>query len=199
MGMTCSLWRASESDIERLSTASVADIETFMFGRPTAPPKRQPGLVGWLKSLSPIQIETAGDTPLADDFDERADRELHLEGTWHGLHYLFTGTAWEGEEPACLLLKGGDDLGDDEIGNSVPRVVRPQRLEEFAKYLSQLSDTELTRRYNPVMMMKLDIDPGQWDEREQEELAGLLAAYRDVRDFVGQAAAAGDGLIIHVD
>ena len=197
--MTCGLWRATESDIQRLSAGSVGDVETFLFGRPTAPRKRPPGLVGWLKSLSPITVETAEDVPLPDDFAERADRELHFEGTWHGLHYLFTGTAWEGEEPACLLLKGGGDLGDNEIGNSVPRVLQPDRVRQFANYLSQLSETELTRRYNPVMMIKLDIDPGQWDEREDEELQNLLDAYRELRQFVHDTAAAGEGLIIHVD
>jgi hypothetical protein len=51
--------------MENLGRASSDQIEEYLFGEPIeapAPPKRR-GLIGWLKSLSPITIETPrGDT-----------------------------------------------------------------------------------------------------------------------------------------
>src|SRR5688500_6275073 len=35
-----------------------------------------------------------------------------LDKAWHGIHYLLTGTAWEGAEPLNFLVAGGRPVGD---------------------------------------------------------------------------------------
>ena len=45
---------------------------------------------------------------------------LDLDKAWEPLHFLLTGTALEGEEPACYLARGGEELAeqlDDELGD----------------------------------------------------------------------------------
>src|SRR5829696_7547426 len=34
----------------------------------------------------------------------------NFEKSWHGLHFLLTGTAWEGEPPLNFLLAGGREI-----------------------------------------------------------------------------------------
>ena len=38
--------------------------------------------------------------------------ELDIGEAWHGLQYLLTGTAWEGQPPLDFLVPGGDEVGD---------------------------------------------------------------------------------------
>jgi Domain of unknown function (DUF1877) len=200
MGMTCTLWRVALSDAQRLANTSPDQIEEFLFGeriRTRSPTKRQ-GLIGWLKSLSPITIETTTGSPPTDSSHTRARGQLDLDWAWHGLHFLLTSTAWEGDEPACFLLKGGDDLGEDEIGNDVPRVLSPVQVQRFAQFLAQLSAEELTRRYGPARMMKLEIYPEVWNRGRESELPDLLDAFEQLREFVRTAATEGEAVIILV-
>jgi hypothetical protein len=39
--------------------------------------------------------------------DDASGRLLRLEKSWHGLHYLLTGSARGGKEPLCFLDQGG--------------------------------------------------------------------------------------------
>ena len=52
--------------------------------------------------------------------------ELDLDKAWHGIHFLLTGSAWEGEEPLCYLLAGGQEVGDEDVGYGPARVLRPR-------------------------------------------------------------------------
>ncbi len=58
-----------------------------------------------------------------DDHEAEAD----LDKAWHGIHYLLTGTAWKGEPPLCYLVRGGQTIGDVEVGYGPARVSTPRR------------------------------------------------------------------------
>jgi hypothetical protein len=49
-----------------------------------------------------------------------------LEKSWQGIHYLLTGTAWEGDPPLNFLLAGGREV-DIEIGLGPPASIRRPR------------------------------------------------------------------------
>ena len=50
---------------------------------------------------------------------------VDLDKAWHGVHYLLTGTAWEGEPPLNFVVEGGADLDYDGPWNSSPRIFTP--------------------------------------------------------------------------
>ena len=203
MGMTCTLHRVAAARIDGLigSPASVrafleADDENWIISRPK-------GLIGFLLRLTPMSVETATPKePLTpEDMDRLRETECDLEGAWHGLHFLFTGTAWEGNEPACYLVQGGEDLGDDDF--DVPlRLLRPEHVRDFNRVLGDLSEDELRRRYDPKRMTGLKIDSvGLWQSATAPAgvvPALLLEAFNELRVFTGRAAAAGDAIVVHL-
>src|SRR5689334_13623314 len=114
MGLTCSLHRASEVEINRLLAEPDA-MAGFLYPEdgltPQAKEVRPKGVLGWLLRLAPITIEE-----VVPDSDHGAsvrrldlDRSIDIDQGWHGLHFLFTGTANEGDEPACYFARGGED------------------------------------------------------------------------------------------
>jgi Domain of unknown function (DUF1877) len=122
-----------------------------------------------------------------------------LEKAWHGLHFLFTGTAWEGEEPACFLVRGGEEIGDEDLGYSSIRVLVPHRLREFARFLDGLTPDELRRRFDPRRMMELKIYPEVWIRKNsniEAEFEYLLTSFDELRQFVSDTVKAGDGAIV---
>ena len=64
---------------------------------------RPKGVLGWLLRLTPITIEEVvpGSSGGAAIHPPDPDRSIDIDQGWHGLHFLFTGTADEGDEPAC--------------------------------------------------------------------------------------------------
>ena len=204
MGMTGGLYRASEAEIQKLLDAPDT-IEAFVESSTWAPPVREvrpKGMFGWLLKLTPVTIhETDPDAEPPPGYDPANDRpHCDLEGVWHALHFLFTGTAWEGDAPACYLISGGQDIGDpDELGYSSLHALGPDQTQRFAQFLNSLSREELTRRDDPKKMTALGIDGG-WSDAESRALrfGHVLDGYEQLRAFVQATVDAKSGLIVYV-
>lgn len=108
----------------------------------------------------------------------------NFEKSWHGFHYLLTGTAWEGDPPLNFLLVGGREL-DIEIGMAPPRAYSVAETRVIAGALARLDDAELRRRFSPAEMMRLEIYPEVWEDAEEvdrllEDMTGLRTALEAV-------------------
>jgi len=199
MGMTGGLVRASAGDIQRLREQP-SDLPDFLGCNVWAPPLRAvrpKGVLGWLWRFSPITVEEVDPAAVPPARVKPVRPHVDLEKAWHGLHFLFTGTAWEGDEPACYLTRGGEDIGDEDLGYSSIRVLDPERLRAFRGFLDGLSPEELRRRFEPRRMTELEIYPEVWDDESEAktELDYLLASFEALRQFVAETADAGDGAI----
>ena len=203
MSLTCSLHRASEPDIDRL-LAAPGEVAGFLYledgSAPAVRQIRPRGVLGWLSRILPITIEeVVPDSTGSEDFrPPDRDRSVDIDVGWHGLHFLFTGTADEGDEPACYLVRGGEDLDDE--GHA--RAFRPDQVRRFAAYLETLTPEELSHRYDPRRMMELEIYPETtWNRPfgpDESPLDWLTGCFAEVRRFVKDTATAGDGLIIDI-
>lgn len=199
MGMTCSLYRVAASEVDHLRKNPDA-LSALLFPPDSTPPVvevRERGITGWLLHLIGVKI-TQVDPSWVPTEPTQADqeRECDLDKSWHGLHYIFTGTAWEGEPPACFLVAGGQEIGDDD--DSRPRLLDPNEVREFSAFLAALSEEEFTRRFDGERMTALDIYPGAIWKRETDptSLDYLRGCFADLRAFVARAATAGDAVII---
>jgi hypothetical protein len=195
MGMTGGLYRASSDEIQKLLD-DPESIKQFVEASMWAPPVREvrpKGVLGWLLKLSPITIEEVDpDAEPPPGYDPANDRpHCDLEGVWDGLHFLFTGTAWEGDEPACYLIRGGAEIGEaDELGYSVLQALSPVKVQQFATFLHGLSHEELERRLDPERMKALQVD--------RRPLEHLLNAFDDLRAFVDATVEAKAGAVVYV-
>jgi hypothetical protein len=199
MGMTCSLHRVTTAEIDELIRSP--DAMSRLLGLDEGPRVRQVkprGLLGLLLRLTPITI-TEVDPDAPEDVSHAPDPEksIDVEKAWHGLHFLFTGTADDGEEPACYIVKGGENLDDEGLA----RALRPPDVKQFADFLTSLTDAELEQRYDAKRMTALGIYPGViWNRTppDDDPRQWLLESFRELRAFVQRAADAGGGLVIHI-
>ena len=203
MGMTCSLYRATETEIEQLISDPSAIAGFLEADDRTGPPVRvvrPKGLLGLVLRLFPITITEVAPGPAESTSVAVVDpdRSIDLDKAWHGLHFLFTGTADEGEEPACYLLRGGADLDDE----GQARALRPQEVQRFATFLGTLTPAELAPRYNPERMTRLEIYPDRIWKRAtspgESPQEWLLESFSALQQFVSRAAADGHGVVIHL-
>lgn len=121
---------------------------------------------------------------------------VSLEKAWHGLHFLLTGEAWEGEGPLAFLLAGGEQLGDDE--DSPVRWFTPEETIVIQQSLANVSDEELWARFNPGEMEDQGIYPGIWDEAEEDLKDEYLTYFHELQRIVAAAARGGQGLVVTI-
>jgi hypothetical protein len=123
-----------------------------------------------------------------------------LDKAWHGIHYLLTGTAYEGEGPVSYLLTGGVAVGDVDVGYGPARALTPAEVHDFQQALTGLATEELRARFNPAEMTALEIYPDIWDRdpAEDDTLQYCLEYFETLRNFVGIVASKNQGLLIYV-
>ena len=176
-----------------------------------APPNREvrpKGILGWLLRLSPVSIsENDPDAVPPPGAENGALRpNIDLDKAWEPLHFLLTGTALEGEEPACYLACGGEELveelDDEQNVYSSIRVLTPEQVVAFDRYLSSLTIDELRRRFDVNRMVELRIYSKRRSRNAPTDDDGtldhLIEAFEDLRTFVRETAASGAGAIAYL-
>lgn len=196
MGMTCTLRRVNETDLRRLRETP-EQVRTFIHGEPVPlETVREPGLTGFVLRLLGVTSQRVSETAIDESANELInDDELDLDKVWDRLHFLLTGTFDDGQEPACFLVAGGEEIGNEDVGTA--RIFRPDQVSQVATFLTGLSDDELARRYDPTRMTAVGIyskrrHPGD------KEFETLLEAFKDLRDFVTETSARGESLIVSI-
>jgi len=121
-----------------------------------------------------------------------------LDKAWHGIHFLLTASAWEGDPPLNFLVSGGTEVGDVDVGYGPARVFRSSEVAEIHKALGEVQEDDLRARFQPEAMMKEDIYPRIWDRDPEDDdpLGYLLEYFAILKKFVGHAAGKGLGLVV---
>jgi hypothetical protein len=211
MGMTGGLVRASVQELAHLREHP-SELPGFLDCGVWAPPIREvrpKGILGWLLRLTPVRIyendPDAVPPPGAEDGPLRPN--IDLDKAWEPLNFLLTGTAMEGEEPACYLARGGEELvaedQDEELGAySSIRLLTPAQVAAFDRHLSSLSIDELRRRFDRDRMVEQRIYSRRRRTNapadDEETLGHLVEAFEALRTFVRETAAAGAGAIAYL-
>ena len=121
---------------------------------------------------------------------------LRIDKSWHGIHFLLTGSAWGGKPPLSNAVLGGQEFGPD-LGYGPARYLTPDQVREVAAALDEIINAILRGRFNPKAMTKAEIY--SWHEDEGEGgLEYFLEYYAQVRAYFQQAARKGNGMLLGV-
>ena len=195
---------ASDEEINAL-VAEPSGVSRFLYGDEDAESSvsvsRRPKRGGFLQRLfggNEIVSLTAADEPGPRSVDP-AD-ELDIDKAWHGLHFLFTGEAWDGEPPLGFILAGGTEIGDEDVGYGPARAFTSAEVGEIAAAFDPLTRDELARRFDPARMMELEIYPEIWDRdpTDDDMLEYLLEYFDLLKEFVSRGAASGRGMLVYL-
>jgi hypothetical protein len=138
----------------------------------------------------------------ADDFalSEGEGSVVDLDKAWHGIHYLLTGTAWEGTRPLDFLVSGGRPVGDIDVGYGPARTLSAADTRAVHEAVSRLTDDDLRSRFDPADMTDKEIYPEIWDSAPEEDdtLGYLLEHIQILRDQLRRAVEQGHGLLLYL-
>ena len=152
--------------------------------------------VSWFSKLFGKKSEATRDTA---DIGQPVE-ETELDKSWHGIHYLLTKTAWEGEPPLNFIILGGQEVGEIDVGYGTARAFRSDAVQEINSALGEITNETLRERFDPGDMMKLEIYPEIWDrDPNDDDTFGYCAEYfDDLKGFVGRTADRHLGMIIYI-
>ncbi len=201
MGMVLALHTISDANIDRVladppliaKVVAPDDPEFYQSLRP----KLKKGFVAKLIGR-PSAEESLPPEDLVFMDDEGKDTDL--DKSWHGIHYLLTGSDWEGDPPLNFLVCGGTVVGDIEVGYGPARVVRSSEVEKIFSALNELETETLRARFNPEEMSKLEIYPQIWDRdpKEDDVLGYCVEYFEELREFLSDAVGKRLGIVLYI-
>jgi hypothetical protein len=201
MGMVLALHTISDDNISRvladppLIWRVIAPEDPEIYHHTRA--EKQPGFLARLFGAEIAEATTdLPDLPKV----EGEGIEIDLDKAWHGIHYLLTGTAWEGAEPLNFIVCGGKEVGDVDVGYGPARVFSSREVEKIADALGALDRNALRERFDPKEMMSLEIYPEIWDRDpvEDDTLGYCIEYYDDLHRFLTDAAGNSMGIALYI-
>jgi hypothetical protein len=164
-------------------------------------------MIGNFLLLSDVEVArlfadpgTVHDVVEAADAQGGADR-LDVDKAWHCLHFLLTGTAWEGAPPLDFVATGGREVGEEDVGYGPARAFTSADVNAIARALEPIDGAELARRFDARRMNQLEIYPGGWDEVDptsEDSFGYFSGAFDSVRELVLRGSREGRGLLVWI-
>lgn len=142
------------------------------------------------KSAKKVDADAWKPSAKAEAFD--------VDKAWHGIHFLLTGSDWEGEGPLAFILHGGREIKHD-LGYGPPHGFNATDVKEIARALATLDLPALYDKADPAEFTRLEIYPTIYNSEPKEECIGyVIDNLKDLREFVQKTAAADRALIAYL-
>ena len=129
--------------------------------------------------------------------DENGESTLDIDKSWHGIHFLLTGSPWEGKPPLSYVVLGGQPMDIIDMEYGPPRYITNEQVKEVYKALIQLPIDEIVQSYNAVKFEAAEIYPGIWGE-EGQELEYLLNYINQIISFLELAVKNDQSIIFYI-
>jgi len=165
------------------------------------------GMIAMFRRLSDVDLSRLREEPAVvadylgedelDGFGPHAD--LDVDKAWHAIHFLLTGTAWEGAPPLNFIITGGAEIGDD-LGYGPARGLTSGEVRNLASALTAIPPDSLLQRFDPAAMTSAEIYPGIWNrpQHEDDSRSYVCEYYDQLRSFVLDAAVEGEAMLMAI-
>lgn len=131
---------------------------------------------------------------LQDEDAEMPEPDLDLDKSWHGIHYLLSGTAWEVTDGAGVAILGGKPIGTDN-GYGPARLLSAETVSTVATALEAVDIGRLRARYDPAAMTAARIYPEIWADDPDAFDSYLVPNVAQLRRFYRTAADNGQAVL----
>ena len=204
MGMVLGITQLDDRTIERLVAdpplvwlvVAGDDREQYERARQEERRLQKPGLIARLFGAArPAPPPPADAPPFA--LGDGEGKEIDVDKSWHGMHYLLTRSAEAGTPPLDFLLEGGRTVGDEDVGYGPAWVFTAAETRGIAAAVAAISDEELRARYDPRAMDAADVYPSLIWVRDGDEALDYVMEYIAIlRGTLAEAVEMNRGLML---
>lgn len=199
MSMIGNLARLTAEKCEQLHRQPELITQFLYPRRPAANPQPKPGLLGRLFGGSKPAAPAPAPPPATESL--KSEDALGIEKDWHVLHFLFTGSDWEGDFPQGFLVSCGKPIGDVDVGYGPARSYNPAEVQQIMDFLQKQSADSLRPRFDQKRMAELEIYPSIWssDRDFNAEREFFLEGLETLKAFVKETADKKMALLVYLN
>ncbi len=127
--------------------------------------------------------------------------QTDLDKAWHTLHFLFTGSAWDGDFPQGFLVSCGAPIGDVDVGYGPARGFTAAEVAEISRYLESIDRDQLRASLDPKKIIEAEIYPnfgsdGPISDEDWEYIGG---AFDQAREFLRETSKRKMALLVYLN
>jgi hypothetical protein len=123
---------------------------------------------------------------------------VDIDKSWAAIHFMLTGSPWEGSEPERLPILGGTEIGAD-IGYGPARYLTPEQVLAAHGVLDSIPTIELKKRFMPAKLEAADVYPsGIWLDEGMDGFEYIEHWYEQLRLFYAAAAKRGNAVLLAI-
>lgn len=193
MGMTFVLRRASDRQLRQL-LAQPKLIEHFLFDEPRQASVEKSGLMDRLVDVFGFQRHTSPiDEPREDD------DEIDLDKSWHGMHFVMTGSADATDSPLSFIVHDWPEIGDIDVGYGPAKAIKSEHVSRFFDALESFTPDMLRAQYRPDRMEEEELYLAEFFSRDRTEGIEYIEYWlEELRGFLRQCVARKMGLVTYL-
>lgn len=164
------------------------------------------GMIGNLLRVSEAELKSyIEDSSLLEDriykdYDENDidDALIDLDKSWDAIAFLLGDTSDEYlDQPLAKAIFGSHTLDENQdLGYGPARFVTTDEVKEIHNLLTQLSNEELRKRFNPQVFEEEEIYPTFWTQENEEEIWEYLSGNINLIRELYSVAAKNNGAVI---
>ncbi|HSU57012.1 MAG TPA: YfbM family protein [Candidatus Dormibacteraeota bacterium] len=125
--------------------------------------------------------------------------DFDVDKAWHGIHFLLTGSDWEGEGPLAFILHGGEELKGVDNGYGPPHVFTSAEVREINRALEGIDPQKLFEKADQADFTKNEIYPEIWDSESKEDCIGYVTEnLAELKRFIAKIACEKKALIVYL-
>ena len=134
------------------------------------------------------------------DFMEEAEDTIDLDMAWHAIHFLLTGSVWEGEPPLNFVVTGGSPIAGSDTGYGEVRFFGSGEVKAVSEALDGIFLEVLLHRYDAKRFSSAEIYPSIWDRisEEEENKEYIGENYEQLRSYIGSLAKRGSAMMVSI-
>jgi len=181
--------RQARGDEDYLMSLTAPEVDAVSMEMARKAMARMPSGIRTLLQAGGARMPALGDEPV----ESGGGPVLDIHKSWHGLHWLLCGEAWDGPEPLKHVVLGGEEIGDD-MGYGPARLVNAATVRAVAEALAGIGHDTLEQRYDATAMAAAQIysfDPDDADWRDD-----FLDAFDRVKQLFSDAADRGHSILV---
>jgi hypothetical protein len=197
MGMVLCLRQATDETIEKLLKDPTRILPYLGFETSDPPQESRKSI--WKRLFGARESEVVS-TPIDTITLDEGAEEIDLDKSWHALHFLYTGSDWEGSLPESFLLTGGQTIGDVDVGYGPARAITSAEVVQANNFLTTFDSQRLAIAYDPKKLSKAKIYPDIWAREggDDDPLTYVREYHEILTDFMQKTVAKSLGLVIHI-
>lgn len=132
-----------------------------------------------------------------NDIPYESPRKLDLDKTWGGVHFVLAGDAWDGEMPLGFIMHG-PTIGEESVYGMGPALAkRASTVKEISAALESITEEVFRDRFDSDEMIDNEVY-AMGAATPEEDLDYVLGGFVQLKEFVSEAASAGEGIIHYI-